>query len=409
MSLNHKYLTKLLDSECPDSTARIFPALVYEKGKGSIVSCMDGKSYIDLSAGFSALALGHNHPEVISHVTEYLTNGGVMHGLGDVYSSKSKVEFISSLKNFLPSGFDKIALSITGGQAVELAIKTAILKTKKPGVISLKQGYHGLDLGAMVLTGMDKFRLPFKGWSGSDHVFHVSTGCDMSVLSDLLEENEIGQVVVEPVLGRYGNMVHKEGWLKELKTFCASQGLVLIFDEVFTGLGRTGVSFRATIDDCDIICMGKAIGGGMPISAIACSEDIMKAWPESLGEALHTGTFFGHPLSCEVGAKTLEIIARENLVERSMQIGNWALGYLREGLSEVKSVTDIRGQGLMIAIEFDKDLAGVTLMEALKEDGVVLIPSGNSGKSVSITPALNIPKETFKEALDKIILHSKRI
>ena len=245
-----------------------------------------------------------------------------------------------------------------------MGVKTAIMHTKKPGVLSLKQGYHGLDLGAMALTGMGKFRTPFTGFDTHPSVKYIDSGTDISGIKKIIYESrnsgvEIGQILVEPILGRFGSKKHKDGWLKELYSFTKENDLLLIFDEVFTGLGRTGKTFRAFEDSCDILCMGKAIGGGMPVSAVACSAEIMNSWPESNGEAIHTGTFFGHPLSCLVGQKTLEIFREESLVNRSKELGEFALEKLKKELESLSHLKEVRGEGLMIAIEFTEPLMGV--------------------------------------------------
>lgn len=414
MTKNSTYFDSLLALECPDSSARILPPLIYNKGEGSIVYDADGKSYIDLTAGFAALSIGHNHPEVVSGLTNYIQNNGVWHGLGDVYASVSKVEYLDRLRAFLPGKFKKLALSLSGSQAVEMAIKTALLKTKKPGILTLKQGYHGLDLGAMALTGMEKFRLPFAGFSSHPSVDYIRSGESIAEIKSKIANMEskgieVGQILVEPVLGRYGNKHHPDGWLDALYKFCQKSDMLLIFDEVFTGLGRTGIPFRAFKNNCDIICMGKAIGGGMPVSAIATTEEIMEAWPESEGEAIHTGTFFGHPLSCKVGLLTLDVIAKENLIERSKKLGKVALEFLIRELKEVSSVNEVRGEGLMLALEFKEPLMGVKMMELAKNKGVILIPSGEKGKSISITPALNIPKDQFLKALSIICEGAKEL
>jgi len=411
LSKDNYLLDELIKIECPDSTARLFPALVYHKGKGSIIYDGEGRGYIDLSSGFSTLAIGHNHPYVQKAVLEYMAENGVVHGLGDVYASKPKIEFFEKLKTFLPEKFDTFSLAVTGSQAVELALKTSLLRTKRSGVICLRQGYHGLDMGAMVLTGMKKFSDPFLEWGKNSHVTHIDSGEDLfSIEQKILEmrasRKEVGSIILEPILGRFGGKPHPEGWLKALYSLAKKYGIIVIFDEIYTGLGRTGVSFRAEIEPCDIICVGKAIGGGMPLSAVCASKEIMAAWPESRGEAIHTGTFFGHPLSCLYGKLTLDVIQNECLIDRSKTIGDKALEYLKARLYSGKCaeiVTDVRGNGLMISVEFNRPLFGVELMNRLRAEGVVLIPSGSEGKSIAITPALNIPEGTLFKALDKVV------
>lgn len=415
VNLNQIYSDRLRRLECRDATAKTSHPLVYEKAQGSTVTDVAEHTYTDLCAGFGSLAVGHNHPKVVARLYDYMKDFGVMHGLGDVYPSRAKVEFFEKLAEFLPAKFTKTALSVTGSQAVELAIKTSILYTKKPGVLCLNQGYHGLDLGAMVLTGLDSFRKPFVGWDVSHNCGYIDSGDNEKTVTEKINlmkrtrNIDVGQIIVEPRLGRYGNKAHPEGWLGMLRSLTRRLGILLIFDEVFTGLGRTGTGFMASEFDCDILCMGKAIGGGMPLSAVSSTDEIMNAWPQSEGEALHTGTFFGHPLSCVAGASTLEIVKAEGLTERSRHLGDKARDYLEDALKADQNVAQIRGKGLMIAVELARPGLGVELMRKLLERRVIIIPAGPGGKAVSITPALNIPEEQLFSALDQLIASVKML
>lgn len=410
MHLGREYLKNLYRIECPDSTAREFP-VVYKKGLGSSVWDVEGKKYTDLSAGFGALVCGHNHPEVEQSMLDYLKGHGVYHGLGDVHPSAAKIEYMQLLEKMLPFHLTKLMLSLTGSQAVEGALKTSILYTKKPGVICFKQGYHGLDLGAMLLTGGDKFRAPFSGWNRSSHVSHLDINLSREELeSHIRQRNDshtpAGCIIVEPVLGRSGVYPLSMERLRMFKSVCEEHDMLLVFDEVLTGLGRTGVDFLSSIVHADIVCLGKAVGGGMPLSVVATTDKVMQAWPKSQGEAIHTGTFFGHPLSCVVGRVTLEVVQKENLVVRSKVLGSKAIAFLKNELEGLPGIHEIRGSGLMIAVEYEKEGAGVQLMKRLLRDGVITVPSGSSGNVLSLTPALNIDEDLLMAALGKVCQHS---
>jgi 4-aminobutyrate aminotransferase/(S)-3-amino-2-methylpropionate transaminase len=178
---------------------------------------------------------------------------------------------------------------------------------------------------------------------------------------------------------------------------------LLIFDEVFTGMGRIGSLTTAAEVLPDLSCFGKALGGGMPVSAVAGTLDAMSAWPESVGEAIHTGTFFGHPLSCAVAEATLSAVIEDGLCERSRSLGDWALHYLRTKLAGPVPQAQVRGKGLMIGIDLGPGARGIDIVEDLANQGVIVIPSGPNGRVVSITPALNIPEHLFQAGLDQVV------
>jgi 4-aminobutyrate aminotransferase-like enzyme len=374
---------------------------------GSLIWDADGREYIDLCAGFGALALGHNSKALKEVMSEHLSaKPPIEHAMGDVYPSVEKVLFLETMKKMLPKQYAKGALCLTGSQSVEFALKTAMLATKKNGFLVFDGGYHGLDLGALPLTSREDFRNPFQGWL-TTHVERVAYGASeetvLSAINRLKKGPGFAGCVVEPVQGRAGVVVPKEGWLELILCCCRDHGGLLILDEVFTGFGRTG-SITAGVDlDADILCFGKAIGGGFPVSACFAKKEVMDAWPESTGEALHTGTFFGHPFSASVGRRTLEAITEENLCENSVQMGAEAQKYLAEKFSHVDSVKNIRGKGLMIGIEFTKHQGAVAVMNKLRAEGVIVLPSGGNSDVLSITPALNIEKNIFFKALDKIV------
>ena len=389
-----------------------------DRAIGSTIFDADGRSYTDLCAGFGVLALGHNS-EVLGRVLarhvpakpdsrSIVDAPPIAHAMGDVYASTAKVRLLEALVAAMPPHLTRAALALTGSQAVEIAVKTAVIATGRGGFITFAGGYHGLDLGILPLTARGDFRAPFAPFVLAGHVETLPYGAteaqlEAAVTALAARGQALAGVLVEPIQGRAGVRVAPAGWLDRLKGFTTRQNALLIFDEVFTGLGRSGRMTFATETPADLLCLGKALGGGLPLSACLGTEAAMTAWPESTGEALHTGTFFGHPLTCEAAVATLAEIRDRGLVRRAHDIGAQALIFLREALGSRPQVRDIRGQGLMMAIEMVEPGSGARAMDRLRACGVVALASGESGECLAITPALTIPWADLKSSLEAIV------
>ena len=358
-----------------------------------------------MCAAFGSLPLGHNHPEVIKTTQHYLKEGGLMQGMGDIYGTTSKAQLLEALKDFLPSGFERISLCVTGSDAVELAVKTALLASQKPGILACTQSYHGLSLGAMTLTGIEAFRQPFPGlWAQHPHVCFCAPHICLHELRQMIrtskkhEHTTIGQMIIEPIMGRGGGYTWSITRLQELYEMLQEEEVLLIFDEVLSGLGRCGLPFIATEAPADLICMGKALGGGMPLSAVAASTSLMNHWPENRGEALHTGTFFGHALSCTVARSTLSQITQQQLTQRCSQLGE----KIREWTHKHLPQAQYRGRGLLCFLEFHFDAAGVRLSSLLRRRRIIALPCGPKGSGLALTPAFNMPEDLLWQALEEI-------
>ena len=404
MFSNKDSLQQLAQHECHDATHIVgnFP-LVLARAKGSQLWDCDGHEYIDLCASFGALPLGHNSAAWRAACAD---NDSISTGMGDLYASAAKAELLSALHKVMPDYLSRSALALSGSQAVEMAIKTALLYQRgSSGFIVLHDSYHGLDLGALSLTAMAKFRQPFSAWLHEDKVEQVRLGCPLSELEQAVQrQRHIGTaaLILEPVQGRGGVRVCSDTWLRQVRDFCRQHGILLIFDEIFTGLGRIGTLTKAFTIECDLLCLGKALGGGMPLSALLGREEVMQAWPRNEGEALHTGTFFGHPLSCRAATATLNSIVADDLCTRAQQLGDNARTRLRAVLNAYPDVQEVRGAGLMLAIVFRQARQGVHFSRRLAEQGIIAIPAGTRGECLSITPALNIPEDMFLQVLEKL-------
>ncbi len=412
MTTNADLMTRLKAVECRDSTYKPKSTpLVFARAKGSVVWDVEGKSYIDLCAGFGALPLGHAS-EALLAVTREFENAEPMveHAMGDVYPSEEKILFLETLRSLMPDSYKLGALALSGGQAVEIALKTAMLATKNSGFIVFENAYHGLDFGVLPLTAREDFRVPFKNYLAEDNIVRLPYGASKAIVSQgisKLKSTGLAAIIAEPIQGRAGVNSPPAGWLSMLSDIAHEHSGLLILDEVFTGFGRIGTLSSAGEANADISCFGKAIGGGFPISACFAKKHIMNAWPESSGEAIHTGTFFGHPFSAAVGRRTLLAIKDRDLAQRSKSLGETIKFRLREALKDSPLVKDIRGEGLFIGIEYTSPGFAAVLMDRLRERGVIALPSGATGSVLSITPALNIPEDVLFEAIGHVIEISK--
>lgn len=408
MSRSEVYLKILAKYESPDASyLEAEPPLIYDRAEGSSVWDVDGRSYLDLCAGFGVLALGHHHPIQRAVYAELLEDRApIVHGMGDVYSSASKAELLQGLANLLPADLSVGSLALSGSQAVELALKTAFLR--KPGVIiSFEGAYHGLDLGVLPLSSRPDFRAGFEHWLASDWVLELPFGAsasdiEVAIASIKKSGKELSAILVEPIQGRAGIRPAPQGWLSILREQASLNDALLIYDEVFTGLGRCGQWSFAQEVPCDLLCLGKALGGGLPLSACFSREDVMAVWPQNQGEAIHTGTFFGHPLSCRLALATLNYMLAEDVPRAVLSKGLKWQKQLEQVLAWHPEVCEIRGQGLMQAIVMQKAGQGVQLMHQLRRLGVIALVSGMQGEVLSLTPALTIREEELELAVGLI-------
>jgi len=381
--------------------------IFWQRAEGANVWDADGNRFIDLSGAFGVANVGHGHPEVLDAVARQ--SGDLLHGMGDVHPATVKVELLEALVRRFPGGGEaRAVLGSSGSDAVETAIKTAQLATGRPGLLGFEGGYHGLALGALDATARGDFRTPFAARLPGATVFARFgdlADAEKCIVEAAGSGPPLGAVIVEPIQGRGGERVPPHGYLSALRSLCDAHGLLLIVDEIYTGFGRTGRWFACDHEGVvpDLLCLGKGLASGMPISACVGGEDVMAAWPLSQGEALHTQTFLGHPPSCAAALASMAVIEREELVPRTAEIGRTALARLREALSSRDAVVDVRGLGLMIGIEFNHGSVCAAAVQACLQCGVIALPSGSAGEVLSLTPPLSIDPDALNYALDVII------
>lgn len=368
----------------------------WEKAKGVNVWDADGNRFLDFTSAFGVAGLGHRHPEIVEAMKEQ--SDQLLHGMGDVHPTGLKVELCEQLSKLTfekwGAGSGKVVLSNSGFEAVETAIKTARLATGKRRVMAFTNGYHGLGYGSLLGTDLEKFRGPFV-----DQLAEVTNRVKYGSF-ELPNDDEIGAVLVEPIQGRGGKVIPPPGFLSALRNWCDEHNALLIFDEIYTGFFRTGKCFAGEWEGVipDLICVGKAMSGGFPISACVGKKEVMDQWPKSPGEALHTSTFLGHPVGCAMALKSLEIFERDATVrwveESSKRLSNALQSF------DHKAVREVRGRGLMWGLELNRP-AG-ELLTSLLAEGILFLADGPEGNVLSFTPPFLISERELDYTLAAI-------
>jgi acetylornithine/succinyldiaminopimelate/putrescine aminotransferase len=305
--------------------------LIWAKAEGCRVWDATGREYIDLTGGFGVAALGHRNPRVL----EAIASAPVVHALGDL----AEAEVTQRFRDALPW---PAKLGVTGEDAVEIALRTALLATGKPGIVAFDGAYHGTGLLALAATGLERFRAPFAPWLPGP-VHRRTYGEDPGELPD-----DAGVVIVEPVQGRSGARVPAADFLPALRERCDEAGALLVVDAIFTGLGRIGEMWPGS-DVADVLCVGKALGGGLPLSAaLFVSPKLEQVW--NFGEEdLYTHTHSGNPLACASALVVLEEVPKllpriAVLSERFAAVGWDGMGLLR---TERKNAVDAERAGVL--------------------------------------------------------------
>jgi 4-aminobutyrate aminotransferase-like enzyme len=379
-------------------------------GAGANLQDVDGNVYIDLSAAFAVAAVGHSNPRVVAAIAEQAAR--LLHGMGDVYPTKEKVELARELCALAPGAEPKrVIFGVTGADAVESAIKSAMMATAKPGVICFEGAYHGLTYGALEVTDRDHFRAPFKEQMGGfsrrlpypDEATWQASIASVERLAD--ESANIGALIVEPVQGRGGDRPAPFEWLRKIRELTTKRGLVLIFDEVYSGFGRTGRWFACDHAGVapDLLCVGKGMASGFPISACIGSAAVMDCWPASTGEAIHTSTFLGNPTGCAAALASIKEMRDQNLVERSAALGN-LVGEALEGMrrSALDKVVAVRGRGLMWGVQCANSQIAAAAMTGALRNGIIILAAGVRGDVLSIAPPLVITETQLRYALETL-------
>ena len=362
-----------------------FPVTI-EKGLGSHVWDTDNNEYIDCMGGYGVALVGHRNERVVNAIKSQIDKVITVHSS---FYNKTREEFLQTLIDIAPSGLSQVHLNNSGAESIEAAIKFARKFTGKKKMVAMKGSYHGKSMGALSLTFNPKYREPFQPLV--EKVSFSPYG-DVNALRDVVDK-DTAFVILEPIQGESGIHVPPEGFLQEVRKICNENDSLLIFDEIQSGLGRTGSMWASehwkTVPD--IMCLAKGIAGGVPMGATLVRPDILAVMKK--GE--HSSTFGGNPLACAAGTATLHALTQDGLIENAKSIGEKFL----QGLEDLKSkhpiIREIRGKGLMIGVELKFEVKDI-LMEGIK-NGLLLLYSGRN--ILRFLPPLVISEEDIVKTL----------
>ncbi|MEM2122315.1 MAG: aspartate aminotransferase family protein [Candidatus Bathyarchaeia archaeon] len=368
--------------------------IVLARGRGATLWDINGVEYIDCTGGYGTCILGYSHPEVVKAVNRQLRLLSSCHGYA---YNEARAELLELIAEISPKGLDKSFLSNSGAEAVECALKLARKYTSRRKIVAAVGGYHGKTMGALSATWNPKYRRSFEPLL--EGVTHIPYGkMDDKVYEKV--DSETAAIIVEPIQGEGGVRVPPPEYLRALRDLCDEKGVLLVFDEVQTGFGRTGRIFACEHWNVtpDILCAAKGWAGGLPIGITVSSGEVMSC----LGRGEHTSTYGGNPVVAAAALASIRVLLRERLHERASRLGTYLLGKLKMMESKHSIVREGRGLGLMAALELRFDVLDV-IMGAMERHILVL----DAGRNVvRLLPPLVIRKRQIDrvvQVLDELI------
>ena len=408
-------------SAVPMGVANLHP-IVTARASGAIVEDVDGNRLIDLATGIAVLNVGHSHPAVVAAAQAQLELD--THTCFHVTANEPYIELAERLNALTPGAFAKKTMfANSGAEAVENAVKIARKHTGRPAIVTFDHAFHGRTLLAMSLTakvmpykqGMGPFapeiyRLPFAypyRWvSGPERCAEEALAYAVDEIHKHIGEDNVAAVIVEPIQGEGGFIVPAPGFLPGLAEFCAAHDILFISDEIQSGMGRAGRWYAIEDEGVvpDLVTTAKSMGGGLPISAVTGRADVM----DSVHVGGLGGTYGGNPVAAAAALAVLDVIERESLLKRSMEIGETIMGRLRALEERLPIVGDVRGRGAMCAVELVEDRATkaplgadrmATISRRCLEQGVIVLTAGTYGNVLRLLPPLNIEPGLLDEGL----------
>lgn len=415
-------LVDRMDSLLSLNLSHDWPNIPVDRAQGVYVYGSDGRRYLDFSSGMATVNTGHGHPEVVKAARDQIDR--LVHGPVGVVMYEPILRLAYELGRVLPEGLNSFFFSNAGAEAVEGGLKLARYVTGRPGIIAFHGAFHGRTMGAVsVTTSKAKYRLHYEPVVGAVHhlpyayCYRCAYGqrreaCSLECLAALqrlfdhvISPAEVAVILLEPIQGEGGYVVPPVEFLQGIRKICDRHGILLMFDEVQTGFGRTGSMFAAQAFGVvpDIMAIAKGIASGFPLSATVASRELMARWTPGS----HGTTFGGNPVSCAAALATLEVFRKEGLVERSRSLGEYALNRLKAMAGRYQCIGDIRGRGLMIGIEFVRpggsepypDLVQAVLERCLA-GGLILYPCGTFSQVIRFIPPLVVTENELDRGLD---------
>ncbi len=365
-----------------------FPVTI-EIGIGTHVWDVDGKEYNDCMGGYGVALVGHRNERVVNALKLQLEKIITVHSS---FYNKTREEFLKTLIGVAPKGLSQVHLNNSGAESIEAAIKFARKFTGKKGMVAMTGSYHGKSMGALSLTFNPKYRKVFQPLV--EKTSFAKFG-DIDSLRSTIDD-DTGFVILEPIQGESGIHVAPDGYLQDVRKLCDEKGILLIFDEIQAGLGRTGRMWASEHWNTtpDIMCLAKGIAGGVPMGATLVKPEILSV----MGKGEHSSTFGGNPLSCAVGIAALQALTQDGLIQNAEKMGK----KLHEGLESLKEkhkiIREVRGKGLMIGVELKFEVKDI-LMDGIK-DGILLLYSGRN--ILRLLPPLVISEDDITKVLETL-------
>lgn len=408
MEGKNSQLQQRKDDALPRGTGNLCQWYV-EHAENATLRDGEGNSWIDFAGGIAVLNTGHRHPRIVQAIADQLEK--FTHTAFQVTPYESYVALAERLNRVVPiAGKAKTAFFSTGAEAVENAVKVARAATRRHGIITFGNSFHGRTFMTMAMTGKvapykrDFGPMPASVWHARypNSVTGISVDDALSSLQDIFTQDiapqDVAAIVLEPIQGEGGFHVAPPEFFHRLRALADEHGILLIADEVQTGFARTGKLFAMDhyAVKPDLITMAKSLAGGMPLSAVSGRAEIMDApGPGGLG-----GTYAGNPLAIASAHAVLDVIADEKLCERSQQLGAQLTDFLHSARSQCSSITDIRGLGSMIAVEFASAQTAQTIQQQAMARGLLLLTCGPQGNVIRFLYPLTIPDAQFGQALE---------
>jgi 4-aminobutyrate aminotransferase len=398
--------------------------IAFQRGEGAYLYDFEGREYLDLVAGIATMNVGHCHPAVVEAISDQART--LIHGASHVGYMQPYVDLLDAVLAVAPGDLanGKGILMNSGSEAVETGIKLARYVKNRPVIIAFMDAFHGRSMGALAMTATDTlYRRHLTGLLGG--VCHLPypycyrcplqhrspETCGLACLNlvekalqTVVPSDDLAGILVEPIAGEGGYIVPPDGFLQGLREICDCHSALLIADEVQTGLGRTGKMYAVEHWGVvpDVVCLAKPLGGGLPLGAMLGKADLVDSWPQGA----QGSTFGGNPVSCRAGLATLRIVQEEDLMSHAVEVGDHIQARFREAQKELPIIGDVRGKGLMIAVELvnrDGSPARQAIKGLIKEisaRGLALTKCGVS--SIRIAPPLIITQEQADIGVDVI-------
>lgn len=370
-------------------------------GRGCYLYDRHDKAYLDFSSGIAVTSTGHCHPEVVSAIQRQAAQ--LIHGCIGVVYYEPPVTLAETIGRICGGRLDTVFFTQSGTEAMEAALKLVKYVSRKPKVVVFEGGFHGRTLGALSLTTSNpKFRAGYGALIPGVEVFpYPRQASDFELFEKWItpQLSDIGAIIIEPMLGEGGYIPAPDDFLRQLSTFCSSHGVLLVFDEIQTGFGRSGTWFwyQQLGIEPDVVAMAKGMASGMPLGAIVASHELMSRWTTGA----HGGTYGANPVSCAASLATIGVL--ERVLPNVSTLSKLAFAALCEPLKNVPHVRDIRGRGLMIGIQLDTAERAADVRKGCLEKGLIVVCCGRDRDVIRLMPPLIIDEETLKRGLEMSI------